>query len=55
MMAPPLPMRQPIRDVGTSKRVVNEIIPESLSTLSLHLGCNLTAASIVGEYVSSKN
>ena len=55
MIAPPLPIRQPIREVGTSRRVVNEIIPESLSTFSLHLGCKRNAASSVGEYESSKN
>lgn len=55
MIAPPLPIRQPILEVGTSKRVVKEMIPESLSTFSLHRGCKHTAASIVGENVSSKN
>lgn len=54
-IAPPLPIKQPIRDVGTRRRVVNEIIPESLSTFSLHLGCKRTAASTVAEYGSSKN
>lgn len=49
-IAPPLPIRQPIREVGTSMRVVNERIPESLSTLSLHLGCKRTAASTTDEY-----
>ena len=55
MIAPPLPMRQPIREVGTSRRVVNETMPESLSTFSLHRGCRRTAASIAGENESSKN
>jgi len=55
MIDPPLPIRQPIREVDTRRRVVKEIIPESLSTFSLHRGCNRTAASIVGEKVSSKN
>lgn len=52
---PPFPIRQPIREVGTSNLVVYEIRPESLSTFSLHLGCNRSAASIAGENVSSKN
>lgn len=55
IIAPPLPIRQPIREIGTSRRVVNEMMLESLSTFSLHRGCRRTAASIVGENVSSKN
>lgn len=50
---PPFPIRQPIREVCTSKRVVKEIRPESLSTFSLHLGCKRMAASIAGDIVSS--
>lgn len=53
IIAPPFPIRHPIREVGTSNRVVNEIRPESLSTLSLHLGCKRNAASIAGENASS--
>lgn len=53
IIAPPFPIRHPIREVGTSNRVVYEIRPESLSILSLHLGCNRNAASIAGENVSS--
>jgi len=52
---PPLPIRQPIRDDDTNRRVVKEMIPESLSLFSLHRGCKSTAASTVGEKVSSKN
>ena len=55
MIDPPLPIRQPIREVDTNSLVVKEMIPESLSTFSLQRGCNRTAASIVGENVSSKN
>ena len=54
IMDPPFPIRHPIREVGTSNRVVNETRPESLSTFSLHLGCNRKAASIAGEKESSK-
>lgn len=55
MIDPPLPIRQPIRDVGTSRRVVNENSPDSLSVFSLHLGCKRNAASKVGDMASSKN
>jgi len=54
-IVPPLPIRQPILEVGTRRRVVKETIPESLSTFSLQRGSNRTAASIVGEKESSKN
>lgn len=54
IIVPPFPIRQPIREVGTSRRVVNEMSPESLSIFSLHLGCKRIAASMVGEKVSSK-
>lgn len=54
IMDPPFPIRQPIRDAGTSNLVVTDIRPESRSTSSRHLGCKRSAASIVGEYVSSK-
>lgn len=55
IMAPPFPIRQPTRDVGTSNLVANDIRPESFSTFSLHLGCKRNAASTVGENVSLKN
>lgn len=55
IMVPPLPIRQPIREVGTSKRVVYEGSPDSFSDFSLHLDCKRTAASIAGEIGSSKN
>lgn len=49
IMVPRFPIRHPIRDVGTSNLVVNDVRPESLSTFSLHLGCKRNAASTVGE------
>jgi hypothetical protein len=55
MIEPPLPIRHPIRDVDTNKRVVYDGSPDSASIFSLHFGCKRTAASIVGETGSSKN
>jgi hypothetical protein len=55
MIEPPLPIRHPIRDVDTNKRVVYDGSADSASLFSLHLGCKRTAASIVGETGSSKN
>lgn len=49
MIAPPLPIRHPILELGTNKRVVITESPDSFSTFVLHLGCKRIAASMVAD------